>query len=90
MSVRLTSLFGASIALIACMLTASPAAAGWTAPALVAERADVQFDFAIGADGTAAAAWERGGVQVAVKRPGRPWSTPRRVSDPSRRVGRRR
>ncbi|HEY3188007.1 MAG TPA: hypothetical protein VGJ70_11065, partial [Solirubrobacteraceae bacterium] len=56
-------------------------AASWTAPAQISSAGDVQFDLAMGTDGTAAVAWVRNGVQVAIKRPGRPWSAPRRVSD---------
>ncbi len=48
----------------------------------VASSADVQFQLAMGADGTAALTWARAGaVRAAVKRPGKPWGSPVRVSD---------
>jgi hypothetical protein len=48
----------------------------------VASSADVQFQLAMGADGTAAVTWASdGAVRAAVKRPGRPWGSPVRVSD---------
>ena len=66
-------------ALIA-VLVASPAgAASWTATTTIAQAGDPQFALAMGSDGTAAVVYARGGIQVAVKRPGHPWSAPRRV-----------
>lgn len=70
------------LTLLALLVLAGPAAAAsWTPTATVAPSADPQFALAMGTDGTAAAVWARGGIRVAVKRPGRAWSTPRRVSD---------
>lgn len=67
-------------ALIAAAVVAAPAgAASWTATTTVAPTADPQFALAMGSDGTAAVVYSRGGIQVAVKRPGHPWSAPRRV-----------
>ena len=67
---------------LATVLPASASAATWTAPTTVAGTADVQFQLAMGADGTAAATWASdGAVRAAVKRPGRPWGAPVRVSD---------
>jgi hypothetical protein len=67
---------------VAAMLPASAGAATWTTPTTVASSADVQFQLAMGADGTAALTWaSAGAVRAAVKRPGRPWGSPVRVSD---------
>ena len=67
---------------VAAMLPASAGAATWGTPTTVASSADVQFQLAMGADGTAAVTWARdGAVRAAVKRPGRPWGSPVRVSD---------
>jgi hypothetical protein len=71
----------AASGLVALMPVAPAGAASWTAPAMISRAGDVQFDLAMGAEGTAAIAWARDGVRVAVKRPGRPWGGPRRVSD---------
>jgi hypothetical protein len=68
--------------LAAAMLPASAGAATWTVPATVARSADVQFQLAMGADGTAAVTWASdGAVRAAVKRSGQPWGAPVRVSD---------
>jgi hypothetical protein len=85
---RLLSGAGAALCAGAVAAPAPATAAAWTTPALVTQRADVQFDLAVGADGTAAAAWQADGVRVAVKRLGRPWSSPRLVSDGRRLTGR--
>ncbi|MGZ6636987.1 MAG: hypothetical protein ACXVII_29220, partial [Solirubrobacteraceae bacterium] len=67
---------------VAAMLPASAGAATWGTPTTVASSADVQFQLAMGADGTAAVTWASdGAVRAAVKRPGRPWGSPVRVSD---------
>ena len=67
---------------VAAMLPASAGAATWGTPTTVASSADVQFQLAMGADGTAALTWASdGAVRAAVKRPGRPWGSPVRVSD---------
>ncbi len=64
------------------MLPASAGAATWGTPTTVASSAGVGFQLAMGADGTAALTWASGGaVRAAVKRPGRPWGSPVRVSD---------
>ena len=64
------------------MLPASAGAATWGTPTTVASSAGVGFHLAMGADGTAALTWASGGaVRAAVKRPGRPWGSPVRVSD---------
>ncbi len=65
--------------LIAVVLPAPAGAATWTATSTIAPAADTQFALSMGADGTAALAYARGGIRVAVKRPGHAWSTPRRV-----------
>ncbi len=85
---RLPFLITVTLALSACLSPAPAQADRWTPPTLVAPRADVQFDFAMGADGTAAAVWERDGIRVVVKRPGHRWSAPRRASDGHHVVGR--
>ena len=67
---------------VAALLPASASAATWTTPTTVASSADVQFQLAMGADGTAALTWaSAGAVRAAVKRPGKPWGSPVRVSD---------
>jgi hypothetical protein len=67
---------------VAAVLPASAGAATWTTPTTVASSADVQFQLAMGADGTAALTWANAGaVRAAVKRPGKPWGSPVRVSD---------
>ncbi len=67
---------------VAATLPASAGAATWTTPTTVASSADVGFQLAMGADGTAALTWASGGaVRAAVKRPGKPWGSSVRVSD---------
>lgn len=83
-TIRLAIMTAAAVAALA------DAAAGnvWHPPTTVARGGDVQFDLAMGSDGTAALAWSRDGVRVAVKRPGRAWSRPRRVDEGRFGVGR--
>ena len=73
-----------ALVLVAIATTAAAPAhahAAWTPSATITTRGAVQFDLAMGADGTAALAWVDGGVRVSVKRPGRAWSAARRLSD---------
>ena len=70
-----------STALLA-TLAAPAAAASWQPSTLITRSADPQFDFSVGADGTAAAAWASDGyVRAAVKPRGKPWGSAVRVSD---------
>jgi hypothetical protein len=56
-------------------------AASWSSPSTIATSGAVGFDLAMGADGTAAVAYaDARGVQVAVRRAGHGWSSPRLVS----------
>ena len=75
----------ALIPILVMMLFALPGAradaASWSSPTTIAANGDVQFDLAMGADGTAAVAYsDARGVQVAVRRAGHGWSSPRLVS----------
>ena len=78
----------ALIPILVLMLFALPGAradaASWSSPTTITTNTTngvVQFDLAMGADGTAAVAYaDDRGVQVAVRRPGHGWSSPRLVS----------
>ena len=54
-----------SAAVVAALVPAQ-AAAAWHPPTTITRAGDVGFDLAMGADGTAALAWSRDGVRVAV------------------------
>ena len=75
----------ALIPVLVAMLFALPGAradaASWSSPTTITPRGAVQLDLAMGADGTAAVAYsDARGVQVAVRRAGHGWSSPRLVS----------
>ena len=70
------------VALLFALPGAQAQAASWSSPTTITGSGDVQFDLAMGADGTAAVAYANArGVQVAVRRAGHGWSSPRLVSD---------
>ena len=75
----------AMIPIFVMMLLALPGAradaASWSSPTTITTNGGVQLDLAMGADGTAAVAYsDTRGVQVAVRRAGHGWSSPRLVS----------
>jgi hypothetical protein len=70
------------LTLAAAAAVAAPAAsAQWSTPETITRSSDVQFDFAVAADGRAATTWVGDGyVRVAVRPPGGSWGAATRIS----------